>query len=352
VTIVVFREFLAALEGTEIEITNSNYTGLSFLAQEFAFDALCQRLDAFACWSSKSMDGRGIRSGPTKAMTAFFVCSLLSAVVQVFRTRLRTSVPALITIAVRPLVSIMMPTYNKGPYIRRAVLSALHQTIQHFELVIGDDCSNDETSDVLAPFISSDNRVRCFRNPTRLYTNVNRIKVLNATNAPFLLSLDSDDELTNRTAEVDLASQRLWNADMVRHVAVMGHNHRVWRWGLSRLHGANNETLVRAFSNRKFAWNLWLYLIRRSLYIHAVAFLGEEVRQMQIAYSEDHLHLAAICRFVRVFVTVDYCGYVYYVNIPRNSVSQEKDAKAKFGLTSELIKKMNQKVITAGDHPD
>jgi hypothetical protein len=191
-------------------------------------------------------------------------------------------------------------------------------------------------------------RVRYFRNPTRLYTNVNRIKVLNATSAPFLLSLDSDDELMNRTAEVDLAAQRLWNADMVRHVAVLGPNRGVLRWGLWPLHGANNETLVRALWKGRFAWTLWLYMIRRSLYVGAVAFMAEELRQMENAYGEDRLHLAAICRFVKVFVTVDYCGYVYYIDLPGNSVSQEKDPKRKDALIRELIYKMNQKVITAG----
>lgn len=52
-----------------------------------------------------------------------------------------------------PLVSIIMPTYNCAPFIKETVESVLAQTYKNWELLIADDCSKDNTKEVLAPYL-------------------------------------------------------------------------------------------------------------------------------------------------------------------------------------------------------
>lgn len=47
------------------------------------------------------------------------------------------------------LVSIIMPSYNTAPYIKETIQSVLDQTYTNWELIIVDDCSTDNTEEVL-----------------------------------------------------------------------------------------------------------------------------------------------------------------------------------------------------------
>ncbi len=51
-----------------------------------------------------------------------------------------------------PLVSVVIPTFNRGWCIRRSIDSVLSQTYTHFELIVVDDGSTDDTSEILASY--------------------------------------------------------------------------------------------------------------------------------------------------------------------------------------------------------
>jgi len=63
-----------------------------------------------------------------------------------------------------PLFSIVIPTYNRSDLVQGAVRSVLAQTFDDFEVVVSDNCSQDDTRDVIGGF--RDPRVRYVRTPT------------------------------------------------------------------------------------------------------------------------------------------------------------------------------------------
>jgi glycosyltransferase involved in cell wall biosynthesis len=62
-----------------------------------------------------------------------------------------------------PALSVILPVHNGMPYIEESARSILAQTFGDFELVIGDDGSNDGTSDVVRRLAAVDERVRVIR---------------------------------------------------------------------------------------------------------------------------------------------------------------------------------------------
>ncbi|ECR0841486.1 glycosyltransferase family 2 protein, partial [Campylobacter jejuni] len=51
-----------------------------------------------------------------------------------------------------PLISVIMPTFNREKYIKFAIESILNQTFTSFEFIIIDDCSNDATYDIIREY--------------------------------------------------------------------------------------------------------------------------------------------------------------------------------------------------------
>lgn len=65
-----------------------------------------------------------------------------------------------------PLVSVLITTYNRSNVLRRAINSVLMQDFRDFEIVVVDDCSPDDTMEVVASF--GDPRIRYIRNETNV----------------------------------------------------------------------------------------------------------------------------------------------------------------------------------------
>lgn len=89
------------------------------------------------------------------------------------------------------LVSIIMPSYNTAPYIKETIQSVLNQTYEDWELLIVDDCSTDNTDEVLAEI--RDPRIRIFRNECNSGAAVSRNRALKEAKGQWIAYLDSDD---------------------------------------------------------------------------------------------------------------------------------------------------------------
>jgi len=92
----------------------------------------------------------------------------------------------------KPLVSIMMPAYNAGKYIGRAIESVLAQTYENWELIIIDDCSTDNTYEIAASY--KDPRIRILRHEQNMGVGSSRNDALSASRGQWVAVLDADDE--------------------------------------------------------------------------------------------------------------------------------------------------------------
>lgn len=90
------------------------------------------------------------------------------------------------------LVSIIMPSYNTGKFIQEAVESVLAQTYPHWELLIVDDCSNDDTDAVVKPYLT-DVRIKYLKNEQNSGAAVSRNRALREAKGKWIAFLDSDD---------------------------------------------------------------------------------------------------------------------------------------------------------------
>lgn len=64
----------------------------------------------------------------------------------------------------RPLISVIVPNYNHAPYLRQRIDSILSQSYDHFELLLLDDASTDDSLDILREYARKDRRIRVLEN--------------------------------------------------------------------------------------------------------------------------------------------------------------------------------------------
>src|ERR1700733_847645 len=89
-------------------------------------------------------------------------------------------------------IAVVIPVYNRGAIVRRAVDSVLGQEFTDFELIVVDDASSDDTADIVAAI--DDPRLRLLHQPGRPGGNAARNRGIREATAPLIALLDSDDE--------------------------------------------------------------------------------------------------------------------------------------------------------------
>ena len=90
------------------------------------------------------------------------------------------------------LVSIIMPSYNTASFIAKSIQSVLDQSYKDWELIIVDDCSPDNTDEVVKPYLS-DERIKYLKNEKNSGAAVSRNRALREAKGKWIAFLDSDD---------------------------------------------------------------------------------------------------------------------------------------------------------------
>ncbi len=104
-----------------------------------------------------------------------------------------------------PVVSIVIPLYNKGPHIKRALNSVLNQSFQNFEVIVVDDASADSGAETVKGF--DDSRIRLIQQE-HLGVSAARNRGIEEARADLIAFLDADDEWMREHLEVLLKLQK------------------------------------------------------------------------------------------------------------------------------------------------
>lgn len=92
-----------------------------------------------------------------------------------------------------PLVTVVIPLFNRGPFIGETLRSVLAQTFRRFEVIVVDDGSTDDGPDLVRA-LESDQRVRLVRNPHLGVAEARNTGARQATEASrYLVFFDADD---------------------------------------------------------------------------------------------------------------------------------------------------------------
>ncbi len=90
-----------------------------------------------------------------------------------------------------PLISVILPVYNREKYIGEAINSLLNQTCQDFEIIVIDDASTDNSLSIIKAYY--DFRIKVIENKSNLGVSASRNRGIEISKGSYIAFLDSDD---------------------------------------------------------------------------------------------------------------------------------------------------------------
>lgn len=99
------------------------------------------------------------------------------------------------------LISLVIPVYNTSKYLEKCLTSILGQSYKNIEVILVDDCSTDNSYEILKRFQDNDNRIQVFKNVKNSLVGVSRNLGIKKASGDYIWFVDSDDWLNPRAIE-------------------------------------------------------------------------------------------------------------------------------------------------------
>ena len=198
-------------------------------------------------------------------------------------------------------VSIIIPVYNVAPFIDKCLSSCVNQTFQDIEIIVVNDGSRDESSQIIAAYAAIDDRIKVItkENQGLIYARKSGLEV---ACGEYVFHLDGDDYIEPNAIEILYEEAIKQDADYVvaNYYDVLGNErHEVWR--NSRMKGLSGEAFFLCML--RGGYELWARLIRRSL--------CDDIIYKPVVNGEDLFTTMQIVLKVKKPVVVDACLYNY-----------------------------------------
>ena len=91
------------------------------------------------------------------------------------------------------LITVIVPTYNVEKYIDECLTSILDQTYENIEIIVVDDCSSDNTFEIIKKYQNKDSRIKILRNEVNKGVSYSRNVGLDNMNGKYVCFVDGDD---------------------------------------------------------------------------------------------------------------------------------------------------------------
>lgn len=135
-----------------------------------------------------------------------------------------------------PLISIALSTYNGSDYLRKQLDSLVNQTYPNIEIIVVDDCSIDNSLDILQEYESKYSNISVFVNERNLGVNQTFSKVISLCKGKFIAISDQDD---------------IWLSDKIQASFDSIKNDNVMVYSNSQLIDENDNDLHRRMFRKK-----------------------------------------------------------------------------------------------------
>ena len=244
----------------------------------------------------------------------------------------------------KPKISAIIPLFNGGKYLKYSLNSIQNQKMKEIEIILIDDCSKDDTLDIIKKYMEKDKRIKLIKNiENRKILFSKSMAALNA-NGKYIVQLDQDDMfLRDDLFNILYYEAEINNLDLVqmRELIISSYyiknktrvnckgRHFIFKKNTYNISHFEEQPFLKdsLFKNGN-VFLLWGMLIKTDIYKRAIYFLWPLIMNYQIIHYEDYTMTLIIIIFSK--------KYKYLNNFAILHIKNRKSATFKY--RKELIK--------------
>lgn len=205
------------------------------------------------------------------------------------------------------MISVITTVFNIEKYIGECIESILLQTFTNFELIIINDCSTDNSLNIINEYITKDNRIILINNEKNLGCGMCRYMGINKAKGDYIAFIDGDDYITPNYLEKLYNTSLKYNSDMtVCHTKIFNNDMEDLTYNFSKsliIFNTFKEKLSAIFSNKLCFLNN--KLIKKTLF--------NNVEYCKRIYIEDIQTYVKLLHFANKMVSMEDDGETYYM---------------------------------------
>ena len=220
-----------------------------------------------------------------------------------------------------PKVSIFLPIYNKAKYLKETIESLQSQTLKDIEIVTVNDCSTDNSLEIIKELAKKDNRIKVVDyKPNRGPLYARAMGVLNCT-GEYILNLDSDDRLYgNDSLEFLYNRAKKSDLDVILYSRLIKYGDGINQTSIRcktfdkiiKQPELYEITFRKDNSLRDFL--IWNKIVKKEVYLKAYNFLEKRIYGKKWSHYDDNIWSILIHKFANSMECVNKTLYIHILN--------------------------------------
>ena len=215
-----------------------------------------------------------------------------------------------------PIISIFLPIYNKSKYLKRSIGSIQKQTLKEIEIIAINDCSEDNSLEILNEMAKKDSRIKIINNNKNKGLLFSRAMGILYSKGEYLMNLDPDDALQN-SGNLKYLYRRLKNTklDLIKFGMVFKKNSKKKRmFKCTNFNKIQYQPQIFKDSCIKEDYLITNKLIKKKILIKAYEFLKQNIYGKKWNYAEDEIWSSLVNKNANSMICVNKIIYIYYIN--------------------------------------
>ena len=223
-----------------------------------------------------------------------------------------------------PKISIFLPIYNKAKYLNRSISSIQMQTLKDIEIIPVNDCSEDNSLDILKKMAKKDSRIKIINNQKNRGLLYSRAMGIINSKGEYLMNLDPDDELEGPdNLEFLYYKAHQTKVDIISFGIIQKKNEYNYTNGSNQpinLIKCNNydkvifQPNILNYGNQLDDFLITNKLIKRNLLLKAYKIFKNKIYQGKWNYGEDEIWSFLVNKYAHSMICVKKGIFIYYLN--------------------------------------
>ncbi len=223
------------------------------------------------------------------------------------------------------MFSIIIPVYNRENYLQKCIDSLVNQTFKDIEIILVDDCSTDNSLEIIKENMKRDRRIKLVRHEVNKKSHQSRRSGFLVSTHKYILFVDSDDYLALDACEklYNILSKKHYDIIQFQGVSVFDNYERYEnRYDFGKIFNSkeyfDNKVFEELFVNlKKIVWYVWGKCLHRDLVGKSFSHIGDTC----IYWYEDFIQYFIVAYYAKSIIFDDNIVY-YYVQHDSSSFSK------------------------------